>query len=116
LPDDDGRNALPDDRLGARVLPQRSVSVRVDVDESRRDDMTADIELDPTRVTQVATDRCDTPVRDGDIGFDSSTTASIDHLSAAQHDVIAPTLGEEHRWPRGESGGAKCPAKNEITT
>ena len=45
LSDDDRRDALSDERLGARIFPERAVAVRVDVDEARRDGESARVDL-----------------------------------------------------------------------
>jgi len=54
LADDNGRDALPDQRLRARVAPQRTVAVRMDVDEPRRDGESTRVDFYSTAVLRTS--------------------------------------------------------------
>jgi hypothetical protein len=112
LADDDRRDSLPHDGFGARVVPEGAVAVRVNVDETRRDEESAYVELEAPRVAQTPPDGDDASVADPDIGVDTGSPASVDDVTAAQHDIVARATGEEERRVRED--GRRTGGANEI--
>src|SRR6185312_4175314 len=62
LSDHDRRHALTHEGFRARVAPQRSIAVRVNVDETRRHCLAADVDLDRAALLRAAREPHDSPV------------------------------------------------------
>ena len=116
LTDDDRRDALSNQRLGARILPQRAVAVRVDVDEPRRDGEAARVDLDGAALRQPFADvqRC-VPFDDRDVELAAGAAESVEHGAVADDDVgvargsagAAPARRRRRRPRWWSSGGSR---------
>ena len=100
LPDDDRGDALTDHRLRSRVGEQRSVAVRVDVDESRRDGDATRVDLDRALVGDSSRDSRDAARLDGDVHLDRGRARAIDHGAAADHEVVCAASRQDDRRAR----------------
>jgi hypothetical protein len=86
----------------------------VDVDEPRRDDESACIELEAPSVSQIAPDRDQTTAVDRNVRVDTGASASVDDMTAAENDVVARATGEEERGSCEDCGGSSRSRKHEV--
>src|SRR6185295_6533372 len=86
--DDDGGHTLADDRLGARILGEITVAVRVDVDEARRYREPSCVDLLATGWRQPRPDVSDAPGRNRDIELAALHTGSVKHRAATNNQII----------------------------
>jgi len=112
LSDDDRRDALTHERLGARIAPEASVAVRVNVDESGRDRATARIDLDRALVARSAGDGNNSAGGDYDIELLARSSSSVEDGSVSDDDVRRSARAKE-QGRRGENGGGarRCAKK-----
>jgi len=85
--DDLGRHALADLRLGAPVLPEPPVRVRVHVDEPRRHDPARSPERRAGRLAGEIPDRDDDVGADADVGAAARSAGAVDDRGAFELEV-----------------------------
>ena len=107
LPDDNRRHALPNDRLGTRILPEGTVAVGMDVDEARRDRHAARVNLDRAFVPEILADRDDASGIDRDVRFDARAAEAIEYGTAANDQRVASSPGQ-HQPRRPRQRGQRC--------
>src|SRR6266567_1355737 len=78
LPDDDRRDPLPNERFGPRILPQRSIAMRVNVDEPRSDGESFRVDLRRAPLRRATNDRHDLAACDHDVALDTSAAESVE--------------------------------------
>ena len=113
LPDNDRRHALPNDRLGARIVPEGAVAVRMDVDESRRHAHAAGVDLHRPVVLEISANRDDTSAVDRDVRLDPRTADSIEDGPAANDECITTAPGKHQPRRSREYGQRRTGAQDE---
>jgi hypothetical protein len=91
---DDGRHAVPARRREALVPDRLAVVVRVDVDEARRHEPPARVDLVAPRAVDGA-HRSDATAGDREVRFERRASGAVRNHAAANHEVV-PSL---HRTP-----------------
>ena len=87
LGDDLGRDALTDTVLVLRIVQQRTVGVRVRIDEAGRDDQAGCVDRVSRLGTREVANRRDLIADDSDVGADARRARPINDFPAAQHQV-----------------------------
>ena len=112
--DDDGRDALPDDRLHQRVVEERAVGVGVHVDESGGDDVTAAVDLGRAAIGEARRDADHAVAGDRDVGVEARSAGTVDDDSASEHEVgVTAAEADERRCAEHHRSGA-CAGAEEV--
>ena len=75
-----GRHTLPHLRLGAAVVPETPVRVRVHVDEAGRHDLARRVQVSPRGLAMQITNRGDLVVLDPDVRAAARTFGAVENL------------------------------------
>ena len=106
--DDVERHALSHLALGVAVVQQREVGMRMQVDEPRRHDETAGINLARRLRAHQAANRHDAIAADGDIAGEPGIARPVDNVAVAYQQVVRRLLCAErllsHGRPRKQHG------------
>jgi hypothetical protein len=88
----------------------------MDVDEPGRDGHAARIDLDGPRAGNPLSDRRDPAAGNGDIGFHGRAPASVDDVTAANHEVVCGAVRAEDRRRADQADDGAGGTGQEITT